>query len=163
MYGKQSSELNIDIQSVQQFSYEDELRAEEYAPPDNLSPRSAAKYVKHALKKAAKERKALKKAKKQAKKKDKAGNEYLGLKWQSVKLQYVYSITHRLKSKRSFSINTRIHFQSRQMKRRQRRRKSKNQRKNQKISPEKQKVGENVDAEEEKLLTSRQLMMKIQI
>jgi len=160
LYGKQSSELNIDIQSVKQFSYEDELRAEEYAPPDNLSPRSAAKYVKHALKKAAKERKALKKAKKQAKKKDKAGNEYLGLKWQSVKF---YSITHRLKSKRSFSINTRIHFQSRQMKRRQRRRKSKNQRKNQKISLENQKVGENVDAEEEKLLTSRQLMMKIQI
>ena len=161
MYGKQSSELNIDIQSVQQFSYEDELRAEEYAPPDNLSPRSAAKYVKHALKKAAKERKALKKAKKQAKKKDKAGNEYLGLKWQSVKLQY-YSITHRLKSKRSFSINAQIHFQSRQTRRRQRRRKNKNQRKNQKTSLENQKVGENVDAEEEKLLTSRQLMMKIQ-
>ena len=79
MYGKQSSELNIDIQSVQQFSYEDELRAEEYAPPDNLSPRSAAKYVKHALKKAAKERKALKKAKKQAKKKDKAGIENFGI------------------------------------------------------------------------------------
>ena len=79
LYGKQSSELNIDIQSVQQFSYEDELRAEEYAPPDNLSPRSAAKYVKHALKKAAKERKALKKAKKQAKKKDKAGIENFGI------------------------------------------------------------------------------------
>ena len=79
LYGKQSSELNIDIQSVQQFSYEDELRAEEYAPPDNLSPRSAAKYVKHALKKAAKERKALKKAKKQAKKNDKAGIENFGI------------------------------------------------------------------------------------
>ena len=73
LYGKQTTELNIDIESVQQFSYEDELRAEEYAPPGNLSPRSAAKYVKHALKKAAKERKALKKAKKKAKKKDKTG------------------------------------------------------------------------------------------
>ena len=73
LYGKQSSELNIDIQSVQQFKYEDELRAEEYAPPDNLSPRSAAKYVRNALKKAAKERKALKKAKKLAKKKGKTG------------------------------------------------------------------------------------------
>ena len=73
LYGKQSAELNIDIQSVKQFSYEDELRAEEYAPPETLSPRSAAKYVRSALKKASKERKALKKAKKQAKKKDKPG------------------------------------------------------------------------------------------
>ena len=74
MYGPQTTELNIDIASVQQFSYEDELRAEEYAPPGNLSPRSAAKYVRNSLKRAAKERKALKKAKKKAKKKDKAGS-----------------------------------------------------------------------------------------
>ena len=73
LYGKQQSELNIDIQSVQQFSYEDELRAEAYAPPGNLSPRSAAKHVRNALKRASKERKALKKAKKKAKKKDKTG------------------------------------------------------------------------------------------
>ena len=70
MYGKQSEELNSDIKSVKQFSYEDELRAEEYAPPGNLSPRSAAIIVRSALKKASKERKALKKAKKKAKKKD---------------------------------------------------------------------------------------------
>ena len=73
LYGKHSEELNIDIKSVKQFSYEDELRAEEYAPPGNLSPRSAAKYVRNALKKTSKERKALKKAKKKAKKKDITG------------------------------------------------------------------------------------------
>ena len=87
---------------------------------------------------------------------------YLWIKQLKAHCVHIYSITHRLKSKRRFSINTQIHFQSPQTRRRQKRRKSKNQRKNQKISLENQKVGENVDAEEEKLLTSRQLMMKIQ-
>ena len=86
---------------------------------------------------------------------------YYKMQWAAICV-HIYSITHRLKSKLRFSINTQIHLQSPQTRRRQKRRKSKNQRKNQKISLENQKVGENVDAEEEKLLTSRQLMMKIQ-
>ena len=77
LYGKQSTEVNIDIESVQQFSYEDELRAEAYAPPDNLSPRSAAKYVRNALKRSSHDRKVLKRAKKQAKKKEKKGYPYI--------------------------------------------------------------------------------------
>lgn len=44
--------LNIDIDSVVQFSSEDELQAQEYAPPPGLSPRSAAEYVRNALRNA---------------------------------------------------------------------------------------------------------------
>ena len=73
LYGAQSTELNIDVKTVKKFSYEAELQADEYAPPGNLSPRSAAKYVRSALKKAAKQRKADKKAKKLKHKKDKKG------------------------------------------------------------------------------------------
>ena len=42
-----------------QFSRRDERHAEEYAPPRDLSPRSAAEYVRKALKKASKRRKAI--------------------------------------------------------------------------------------------------------
>ena len=44
---------------VFQFSRRDERHAEEYAPPRDLSPRSAAEYVRKALKKASKRRKAI--------------------------------------------------------------------------------------------------------
>ena len=49
------SKLNIDIDGVQAFSDLD-ISEEEYAPPKDLSPRSAAEYVKARLKEAAKKR-----------------------------------------------------------------------------------------------------------
>ena len=63
---------NIDVESVAQFSGRDERHAQDYEPPANLSPRSAAEYVRKALKQAHQRRRAILKAKKKKRAKKKA-------------------------------------------------------------------------------------------